>query len=423
MAIDFSVEPEFQERLDWARAFLDEKILPLETVSDHPGAVSRRVRELQHEVKEAGLWAAHLDPELGGQGFGQVKLGLLQEIIGRAKIARLVFGCQPPDSGNSEILARHGTNEQKSCWLTPLLAGEIHSAYAMTEPGAGADPTLLTTSAKAVEGGWEISGDKWFITNASAASFFIVMAVTDPGAAPHARATQFIVAADNPGLEVVREIGSMEQPDPLFGEIDNHAEVRLDRARVDADANLGPVGQGFAIAQERLGPGRIHHVMRWVGQAQRALDMLCERALSRQIHGSLLSEKQTITNWIADSTADLQALRLMTLHAAWRIDRDGSRAARREIAMIKFWGAEVLHQIVDRSLQVHGSLGYSTDLPLESMYREARAARLYDGPDEVHRQTVARLVLRDYEPVSGLPTEHIPSRRIAALRQLESHPG
>jgi acyl-CoA dehydrogenase len=419
MTVGFSVEPEFQERLDWAREFVDAEILPLETLVGRPDIRNRRIAELQDQVKRAGLWAAHLDPEHGGQGYGQLKLGLLQEVLGRSKLGRLVFGCQPPDSGNSEILARHGTRDQKRRFLVPLLDGRIHSAYAMTEPGAGADPTLLSTRAVLDDDGWTITGDKWFITNASVASFFIVMAVTEPDAPPHRRATQFIVEAGRPGLFVEREIGSMENPAPVFGEIDNHAVVRFDGLRVGHDAVLGPRGAGFTIAQERLGPGRIHHVMRWVGQAQRALDMLCERALSRRAHGSLLSDKQTVRNWIADSTAELHALKLMTLHAAAVMDEQGPRAALREIAIIKFWGAEVLHRIVDRALQVHGSLGYSTDMPLESMYREARAARLYDGPDEVHRDTVARLVLRDYASVEGsVPSEHIPTRRRAVLERL-----
>jgi acyl-CoA dehydrogenase len=223
------------------------------------------------------------------------------------------------------------------------------------------------------------------------------------------------VPRGTPGLEVVRVLGSMENPRPLDDDPEHHAEVALNDVRVGDDARLGPRGEGFRIAQERLGPGRIHHSMRWIGQAQRALDMLCERSLYRYTHGSLLSEKQTVQNWIADSTADLHAARLMTLHAAWKIDHEGVRAARREISMIKFWGARVLHEVIDRAIQVHGSLGYSTDLPLEFMYRDARAARLYDGPDEVHRASVARSVLRDYAPpADGVPREHVPTRRAQA---------
>jgi len=408
----FTTDEEVAAKLEWARAFLDAEVLPLEVMED-PARRDARLGELRAAVREAGLWAPHLDPELGGQGYGQLKLGLLHEVLGRSRPwGPLAFGCGAPDSGNSEILARHATEAQRERWLLPLLAGELRSAYAMTEPGAGADPTLLTTRAERDGDGWRLDGDKWFITNAAHADFIIVMAVSDPDAAPHARATQFIVPRGTPGLEVVRVLGSMENPRPRDDDPEHHAEVTLRGVRIGDDARLGPRGEGFRIAQERLGTGRIHHSMRWIGQAQRALDMLCERALSRYAHGSLLAEKQTVQNWIADSAADLHAARLMTLHAAWKIDHEGVRAARREISMIKCWGARVLHEVIDRAIQVHGALGYSTDLPLEFMYRDARAARLYDGPDEVHRAAVARSVLRDYTPpADGVPREDVPARR------------
>jgi acyl-CoA dehydrogenase len=416
MSWDFATDPEFDERLRWARGFLDAEILPLEVMGHMPGERAAIISVLQDEVKAAGLWAPHLDPELGGQGFGQLKLGLLHEILGRSRPwGPIVFGCGPPDSGNSEILARHGTELQKERWLEPLLAGEMSSAYAMTEPGAGADPTMLATRARRDGDGWILDGDKWFITNAAAASFMIVMAVTDPDAAPHQRATQFIVPSATPGLEVVRVLGSMENPGARLDDPEHHAEVTLRSVRVADDAMLGPLGGGFAVAQERLGPGRIHHSMRWLGQARRALDMLCERALSRQAQGGLLADKQTIRNWIADSEAELHAARLMTLHAAWKIDTHGAKSARREISMIKYFGPRVLHDVIDRALQIHGSLGYSTDMPIEFMYRDARASRLYDGPDEVHREAVARQVLREFEAVvDGVPSEHVPTRRRAA---------
>jgi acyl-CoA dehydrogenase len=373
---------------------------------------------LRDAVREHGLWAAHLDRELGGQGYGQVRLGLLNEIVGRSPLAPPVFGNAAPDAGNAEILARHGTAAQRERWLAPLLAGSLRSSFAMTEPGAGADPTLLATRAVEDDGHWVISGDKWFVTNASVADVFIVMAVTDPDAPPHRRASMIVVEAGTPGLEVLRDLGSMEDPRPRPRRVDNHAELHLREVRVPKADILGPRGDGFLIAQHRLGPGRIQHCMRWLGQARRAFDMLCERSLYRRTHGSTLSDKQTIQNWIADSAAEMHAARLMTLHAAWRMDREGPSAARREIGMIKFWGARVLHDVIDRALQAHGSLGYSSDLPLEEMYRRARAARIYDGPDEVHRQTVARLVLRDYRvPPGEVPSEHVPTRREAALRR------
>jgi acyl-CoA dehydrogenase len=326
-----------------------------------------------------------------------------------------VFGNQAPDAGNSEILALYGTSEQKERWLQPLLDGRLRSCFAMTEHAAGSDPTLLEATAVRDGSEWVINGLKWYTTNASVADFFIVMAVTDPDAAPIGRASMLLVDKDTPGMEVLREIPAMDNPAPRPGQMDNHCEVRLQDVRVPLGNLLGEAGGGFRIAQHRLGPGRIQHCMRWLGQARRAFDMLCERSLSRFAHGSLLSEKQTVQNWIADSVAEMTAARLMTIHAAWVVDRQGAAAARQEISVIKFWGAQVLHDVIDRALQVHGGLGYSADLPLEEMYRRARAARIYDGPDEVHRQTVARLALRGYEaPPDGAPREHVPTRRAAA---------
>jgi acyl-CoA dehydrogenase len=417
VAWDFSTEPEFARQLEWMRAFVRAEIWPIETIVDDLGqeGFERAIAPLREEVKARGLWAAHLPPELGGQGFGQVKLGLMHEILGTTIYAPMVFGNQPPDSGNAEILALAGTEEQKDRWLHPLLAGDLRSAFSMTEPGAGADPTLLQTRAVEDGDGWVIDGHKWFSSNASIADFLIVMAVTDPDARSHQRASMFIVPVDTPGVEIVRDIGTMEHPEPRLGAYGGHAEVRYTGVHVGTDALLGGRGEGFLIAQHRLGPGRIHHCMRWLGQAKRAFDMLCERSLVRYTHGSLLADKQTIQNWIADSAAEMHAARLMTLQAAWIMDTQGPAAARREISLIKFFGAKVLHDVIDRALQAHGSLGYSTDLPLENMYRWARGARFYDGPDEVHRQSVARLILRGYTaPEDGVPTEHVPTRRAAA---------
>jgi acyl-CoA dehydrogenase len=421
MPWDFSTDPEFQSKLDWMAEVVRERIWPLETLIDELGweGLTRAVRPLRDEVKAQGLWAAHLDPELGGQGFGQVKLGLMHEILGTSPIAPLAFGNAAPDSGNSEILALAGSPEQKDRYLHPLLAGDLKSAFSMTEPDtAGSDPTLLKTTATRDGDDWVINGHKWFSSNASIADFLIVMAVTDPDARAHQRASMFIVDTDTPGVNIIRDVATMEHPYDSFARYGNHAEIRYENVRVPGDALLGTQGAGFLIAQQRLYPGRIHHCMRWLGVARRAFDMLCERSLYRYAHGSTLSEHQTIQNWIADSTAQMQAARLMTLHAAWKMDTDGVAAARREIALIKFYGAHVLHDVVDRALQAHGALGYSTDLPLEAMYRYARAARIYDGPDEVHRASVARQVLRGYAaPPGGIPTEHVPTRREAARRQ------
>jgi acyl-CoA dehydrogenase len=421
MAWDFSTEPDFQEHLDWMREFVREEIWPLETVVDElqQSELDALYAPLQARVKERGLWAAHLPPELGGQGFGQVKLGLMHEILGSSPFAPNAFGNQAPDSGNSEILALAGTPEQKERWLHPLLAGDLKSAFSMTEPDtAGSDPTQLRTRAVRDGDEWVVNGHKWFSSNGSIADFLIVMVVTDPDARPHQRASMIIVPADTPGVNIVRDVPTMEHPTPSFGRLGGHAEIRYEDVRVPAENLLGGEGEGFLIAQHRLGPGRIHHCMRWLGVSRRAFDMLCERSLARHSHGGPLAEKQTVQNWIADSAAQMQAARLMTLHAAWVMDTHGASAARTDISLIKFFGAGVLHDVIDRALQAHGSLGYSTDLPLEAMYRYARAARFYDGPDEVHRQSVARQILRGYQaPPDGVPSEHVPTRREAARRK------
>jgi acyl-CoA dehydrogenase len=419
MAWDFSTEPEFQRQLDWMREFVREEIWPMETLDLEQQQIDRAMEPLQEQVKERGLWAAHLDPELGGQGFGQVKLGLMHEVLGTSPYAPLAFGNQPPDSGNSEVLALAGTEEQKDRWLHPLLAGDLKSAFSMTEPEtAGSDPTLLRTRAVREGDEWVINGHKWFSSNASIADFLILMAVTDPDARPYQRASMIIVPTDTPGVDIVRDVPTMEHPEGQFGRYGGHAEIYYRDVRVPYDNLLGAEGAGFLIAQQRLGPGRIHHCMRWLGVSRRAFDMLCERSLYREAHGSLLAKKETVQNWIADSAAQMQAARLMTLHAAWKMDSEGPSAARQEIGLIKFFGAQVLHDVIDRALQVHGSLGYSTDMPLEAMYRYARAARFYDGPDEVHRASVARQILRGYEPpADGIPTEHVPTRREAAQRK------
>jgi len=416
MAWDFSTEPEFQEHLDWMREFVREEIWPLEVLDLDWEQLMRAMAPLQERVRERGLWAAHLEPELGGQGFGQVKLGLMHEVLGTSPIAPFAFGNAAPDSGNSEILALAGTPEQKDRYLHPLLAGDLKSAFSMTEPEvAGSDPTLLRTRAVDDGDAWVITGHKWFSSNASIADFLIVMAVTDPDAQRYQRASMFVVDVDTPGVEIVRDVATMEHPEESFGRYGNHAEIRYHDVRVPKEALLGAQGAGFLISQQRLYPGRIHHCMRWLGVSERAFDMLCEYALTREAQGSRLGAKQTVQNWIADSAAQRQAARLMTLHAAWVMDTEGVRAARRDISLIKFFGAGVLCDVVDRALQIHGSLGYSTDMPLEAMYRYARGARFYDGPDEVHRESVARQILRGYEPApGGVPSQHVPTRREAA---------
>ncbi len=421
MAWDFSTEPEFEEKLEWMRGFVASEVFPLETLSLTYDQVRVAVRPLQAQVKERGLWAAHLPPSLGGMGFGQVKLGLMHEVLGQSPLAPVVFGNSAPDSGNAELLAvgieTTGDEEMRRQWLQPLLDGELRSAFSMTEPAtAGSDPTLLATTAVRDGDEYVINGHKWFTSNGSVADFLIVMAVTNPDNHPYQGSSMIIVPVSTPGVDVVRDVQTMEDPDAPFGRFGNHAEIVYRDVRVPAGNLVGREGDGFQLAQQRLGPGRIHHCMRWLGQSRRAFDMLCERAVSRYAHGSTLAEKQTVQNWVADSLAEMHAARLMTLQAAWKMDQEGQAAARVEIAMIKYYGAAVLYNVIDRALQVHGALGYSCDLPLESMYRAARAARLYDGPDEVHRQTVARRVLKGYVP-HEVPSEHIPTRRAEAQRR------
>ncbi|MHB2028368.1 MAG: acyl-CoA dehydrogenase family protein [Acidimicrobiales bacterium] len=418
MAWDFSTDAAFEEQLAWMRGFVREEIMPIETLRLSREKLETFIRPLQDQVRARGLWAAHLAPELGGMGFGQVKLGLMHEILGQTAYGPVVFGNNAPDSGNAELLAAGmemtGREDIRERWLEPLLSGSIRSGFSMTEPStAGSDPRLLSTRAIKDGDEWVISGRKWYTTNGSVADILIVMAVTNPEVHPYQGSSMFVVPVTTPGLTILRDVGSMDDPQVTFGRFGNHAEILYEDVRVPVDHLIGPEGSGFLLAQTRLGPGRIHHCMRWLGQSQRAFDMMCERALSRYTHGSLLAEKQTIQNWIADSKAEMHAARLMTLHAAWKMDQVGASASRDEIAMIKYYGANVLHNVIDRAIQTYGSLGYSADMPLEAMYRAARAARIYDGPDEVHRQTVARHALKNYT-AKEIPTDHIPTRSAAA---------
>jgi len=416
---EFRTEPDFEEKLEWARAFVRDEVMPLEVLDTDDAGLRELLRPLQEEVRKQGLWAVFLPPHLGGSGWGQVQMALLSEVLGEALWAPTVFGSRAPDSGNAELLAVGASAAQRDRYLRPLLDGEIRSCFAMTEPDAGSDPTRIATSARPDGDGWLISGHKWFASNASVAAFLLVMCVTDPDAAPRKGQSIFLVPRGAPGLTVVRNIPALDDHNPYFRapQPDQHAELLLEDVRVTRENLVGELGQGWELAQARLGPGRIHHCMRWIGQANRAFRMLCERAVSREAGGSRLADKQLIQHYVAQSAAQMQAARLMTLHAAWVIDTQGIGAARTDISMIKFFGAQVLHDVIDRALQVHGSLGYSADMPLEWMYRLARAARIYDGPDEIHEALVARRLLRQFTPVR-VPSEHIPTRRLVAERRL-----
>jgi len=417
MTWDFCTDPDFQLKLDWMREFIDGELIPLEPIlSELPRDQWALVkRHLQDQVRAQGLWGAFLDPELGGGGFGQLKLALMSELIGRSMYSMTIFGVQAPDSGNMELLAHGANEEQKQRWLWPNLRGEISSAFALTEPFlAGADPGKIATTAVLDGEEWVINGHKWFITNASTADILLVFAETNPENRPHHHASIFVVPQGAPGMRVVRDIPTMAEPHVEFGRPGNHAEVVFEDCRVPRDHLIGAPGDGFVLAQKRLSGGRIHHAMRWIGQAKRALDIMCERAVSRESHGRLLGQHQMVQDFIATSYTEIEAARLLTFHTAWKMDTYGAAATRVDISMVKAHVSRVVLNVLDRTIQVCGALGYSGDLPVEAWYRGTRFGTIGDGPDEVHKSLVARTVLKRYTPVEGWPTEHIPSRRPAA---------
>ena len=418
MAWDFETDPEYQKKLDWADEFVREEVEPLDYVFPHQqfvpldGARRKIIDPLKEEVRRQGLWATHLGPELGGQGFGQLKLALLNEILGRSLWASVVFGCQAPDTGNAEIIAHYGTPEQKARYLQPLLEGECFSSYSMTEPHAGADPTLFRTRAVKDGDEWVINGWKYFSSNAKTASFLIVMVVTNPDVSPYKGMSMFLVPTDTPGVNIVRNVGLSGEP---INE-GSHALIHYEDVRVPEEALLGGEGQAFVIAQTRLGGGRIHHAMRTIGQSQKALDMMCERALSRETAGGLLAEKQFVQGYIADSYAQLLQFRLFVLYAAWEIDKyNDYKRVRKDIAAVKVVMPTVLHDIAWRAMQVHGALGTTNEMPFFGMIHGAGVMGLADGPTEVHKVTVARQVLKEHRPTEGMwPTGWIPGKQEAA---------
>lgn len=425
MAWDFETDPEFQELLDWADTFVRDEVEPLDLIWPHlqftPLSEARRtvIDPLKEQVRGKGLWATHLGPDLGGQGYGQLKLALLNEILGRSQWAPIVFGCQAPDTGNAEIIAHYGTPDQKDRYLRPLLEGEVFSCYSMTEPQGGADPTQFKTAAVRDGDDWVINGHKFFSSNASTASFLIVMVVTNPDVSPYQGMSMFLVPTDTPGVNIVRNSG-------LYGEADgegSHALIHYDNVRVPDSALLGGEGQAFVIAQTRLGGGRIHHAMRTIGLSQKALDMMCERVLSRHTAGSLLADKQTVQGYIADSYAQLKQFRLLVLFTAWEIDKyNDYKKVRKDIATVKVVMPTVLHDIAWRAMQVHGALGVTNEMPFLGMVTGAAVMGLADGPTEVHKTTVAKQVLRGYTGTDGLwPTEWLPGKRDAARARFAEH--
>jgi acyl-CoA dehydrogenase len=393
MAVSELLSPaEFLELRAAYRAFIDEHIVPVEQILQREDdAADELLVQLRRRAKTEGMWAPHLPPDAGGTGRGFLAYAHLNEEIGRVSWAQYVFNCQAPDAGNGEILHQFGTDAQKERWLKPLVEGDGRSFFSMTEPDvSGADPTGLRTTAVLDGDEWVINGRKWFSSGAEGALFGIVMAATEPEAEPRRRMSQIIVPAEAPGITI--------EPVPTLGHRGHgwttHCEVTYDDVRVPAENLLGERGAGFLIAQKRLGPGRIHHVMRWLGQMQRAFELMCTRALEREAFGGPLAEKQTVQNWIADSAAEIQACRLLTLDAAHRIDE--GRDARVEISVLKFFAADVLSRVIDRAVQVHGALGLTDRSPLSHMYSLARGAHIYDGPDEVHRMVVSRRILEAF---------------------------
>ena len=386
-------DPALLDRRAQVLAFMEEHVYPNEpALAREDDAADALMQELRAQAKAAGIWAPHLPAEAGGTGSGFLEYALLNEEIGRSTWAQLVFNCQAPDAGNGEILHLFGTEEQKERFLRPLVEGTARSFFSMTEPEvSGADPTALRTTAVLDGDEWVIDGHKWFSSSAEGAAFGIVMAVTDPDAEPHRRMSQILVPTDTPGYELIRAI-------PVLGHAgrgwSTHCEVRYTGVRVPRDNVLGEPGDGFRIAQKRLGPGRIHHVMRWLGQMQRAFELMCSYALEREVGGGPLADRQTVQNWIADSAAEIQACRLLTLDAARKLDEGGE--ARVEVSLIKFYAARVLNEVIDRAVQVHGARGLTDETPLGHMYAMARAARIYDGPDEVHKMVVSRRILKEF---------------------------
>jgi len=418
----FETDPEFQAKLDWMKDFVRDEIEPLDWVWPGHGAcydtslkeAREFIKPLQDEVKKRGLWACHLGPHLGGPGYGQIKLALMNEILGRAFWAPTVFGTAAPDTGNAEILALFGTDEQKARYLQPLMDGDIVSCFSMTEPQAGADPKEFVCKAWREGDEWVIDGYKWFSSNARFAAFLIVMVVTNPEARPHERMSMFIVPRDNPGVKIVRNVQTMGDSK---GEDDGtHGYMHYDKVRVPLDAMLGAPGEGFKVAQARLGGGRVHHAMRTVGKCQRALDMMVERAVSRRSQGKLLSEHQFVQGMIADSAIELEQYRLLVMKTAWVIEEveEGRRPhseSRQLIAMCKVQMAKIYHDIVQRAMQVHGSLGVTLETPIADMWMGLPSMALADGPTEVHKVQVAKGITRGATPAPGLfPTDHIPTR-------------
>lgn len=420
--MDFEPTDRCKALLERVRDFMDAHVYPNEREAE--AALDREVDadtpfpaiivEMRERAKAAGLWNLALPDERYGPGLTNAEYGVLSEEMGRATlVAPYAFNCQPPDTGNMEILGEHATPAQNERWLQPLLEGEIRSCYSMTEPDtAGSDPTGLACAATLDGDEWVINGRKWWTTNALGAQVAIVMAVTDPDAPAHGRATMILVPTDTPGFNLVRPLSN-------FGHVEGpgHWEVEYDNCRVPAElCTLGPRGGGFKVSQDRLGPGRIHHCMRLIGVAERALELMCQRAKSREMFGGTLADKQFVQEFIATSRIEIDQARLVTSHAAWKLDKVGNRLAREELSITKVAVPNMALRVIDRAIQVWGGAGVSEDTPLAGMYRYNRMLRIGDGADEVHKQVIARMELRKVQPIDGIGPDAGwgPPARIAA---------
>ncbi|MBJ7413198.1 MAG: acyl-CoA dehydrogenase family protein [Phenylobacterium sp.] len=420
MAWDFETDPEFQKKLDWIEDFMREEVEPL----SHLGMAvysslgrEKFIKPLQQKVKDQGLWACHLGPELGGQGFGQLKLALMNEKLGRNSLAPSVFGCQAPDSGNAEIIAHYGTDKQKEQYLWPLLNGEIRSAFSMSEPTGGSDPLTFTTRAVLEGDEWVINGEKWFSTNAKYAKVLVLYAITDPDAKdPYRRTSIFLVPTDTPGVEIVRNVAVGAGGEVGGG---NEAYVRYTNVRLPYDALLGDRGAAFVIAQVRLGGGRVHHAMRTVGACRHALDLMCQRAVSRTTREGRLSDLQMVQDQIAESWIAVESFRLLVLRTAWLIDKHKDyQKVRKDIAAIKVAMPKVYHDVAAKAAHLHGALGVSNEMPFMRMVTSALVMGIADGPTEVHKVTLAKQILKDYQPDNDLfPSYHIPKLQEEARKR------
>jgi acyl-CoA dehydrogenase len=413
--VDFELSPRVEELRDRVRAFMHEHVFPVElealrALDDEvrPGTPYPEILvEIRAKAREDGLWNVFMPDERYGAGLTNWEYGVICEEMGRSPaIAPMAFNCSAPDTGNMEILAEHGTDEQRARWLDPLLEGEIRSCFSMTEPEvAGSDPTTLRTLAELEDGEWVINGHKWFTSGAVGADVAIVMVVTDPDAHPYGRASMILVPTDNPGFDLVRPVSVMGHDGGP-----GHCEIRYEDCRVPEANLLGPRQAGFVIAQDRLGPGRIHHCMRAIGTAERAIEMMCRRANSREAFGGKLADKQFVQDFVAKSRMEVEQARLLTLMAAWKMDTLGKREARREISMIKVVAANVVMDVLDRAIQVHGALGISDDTPLAGMWRFSRMLKVADGPDEVHKMVIARRELNRWASDETVATEPVTAR-------------